>query len=62
MQMTHWSFRRQEMLPPLPSTYPRFQSLWPAATISFRIAMASGERKAASAAGDETTAVGDAVP
>ncbi len=54
--MTHWSFRRQEMLPPLPSTYPRFQSLWPAATISFLMAMASGDRKAASAAGDDATA------
>ena len=45
VQRTALGPMRKEMLPPLPSTYWRIQSLRPAAQISFLISSASGEEK-----------------
>src|SRR4051812_47733593 len=43
VQITAFSAMRYEMLPPLPSTYCRIQSLRPTSTISCLIFSASGE-------------------
>jgi len=47
VQRTALGPRRNEMLPPLPSTYWRIQSLRPAEQISFLMAWAWGEEKIA---------------